>query len=70
MSKQSNFREPHFHMPKNAPYSTFHIPTGRVTFEDIALFCMDSFNVKPARPGAKEVIQGHRDTHKEWRTWH
>ena len=69
-SKRSDFREPHFHMPKSAPYGRFHVPTGRVTFEDVALFCMDSFDVVPVRNDARKVIEKHRDTHKTWRSWH
>lgn len=60
---------PHFHMPKGMPFSSCHIPTGRVSLEDVVLFVFDELGVPPALQHGREIVEQVRDTHKKHRGW-
>lgn len=63
---------PHAHLPFAAPYSSkLHVPTGRVTFEDVVEFIIDELGVPPT-PGHEhwsEIVEGTRGRHIAYRSW-
>lgn len=68
-SNRSNVDYPHVHVPKDAPFSTKHVPTGRVSLEDVLLFGIEELGVTPDLPNAREIIEEARATHKRHRAW-
>lgn len=69
-SPRSPIRYPHMHIPPGTYLSTKHFPTGRVAFEDIALFVIDELGARADNPEAREIIASHRTAHAENRSWH
>lgn len=68
-SKSSRVKYPHVHVPQGSPYSTRHVPTGRITLEDVILFGFDELGVGPSVPEAVRIITEVRDKHKLHRGW-
>lgn len=69
-SRRSPVTYPHFHTPPGIYLSKRHFPTGRVAFEDIALFALDELGLSTDNPDAREKIASHRALHAENRSWH
>jgi len=69
-SKQSRITYPHVHVPSASRFNTRHIPTGRVSLEDIILFGFDDLGVNQAHPDAHKTVTEVRDRHKKYQTWH
>jgi hypothetical protein len=68
-SKRSHITYPHLHVPSALDFKTRHIPTGRVSLEDVILFGFDELNVTPAFDTAPEIVAEVRDRHKKYRSW-
>ncbi|MGB6058528.1 MAG: hypothetical protein WBF71_09700 [Microthrixaceae bacterium] len=66
---------PHLHLPKalrrDDPWSIAksHVPTGRVAFEDIALYLIEELGVSPTRDGYRAQLSDSRDLHALHRSW-
>ena len=46
-----------------------HLPTGRVSFEEVILLLLAEFDVKPAREDFGEVLADSRARFETFRTW-
>lgn len=46
-----------------------HFPTGRVAFEQVALFLVVELGVQPARPDYQKVLDTCLGRFARWRTW-
>ncbi len=46
-----------------------HLPTGRISFEEVALVAIECFDVKPQRADWQEVLAETREKYERWRTW-
>lgn len=68
-SKRSPVGYAHFHIVKGAPYGKKHIPTGRVSVEDILMFAVAELGAEYAYPTAGDVLAEIRDLHKKYRAW-
>jgi hypothetical protein len=69
-SRRSQVVYPHVHVPSAATFSTKHIPTGRVSLEDVILFGFAELGVPPANTNAEKIVAEVRDRHKQYRSWH
>jgi hypothetical protein len=69
-SKQSHITYPHLHVPSALKFKTRHIPTGRVSLEDVILFGFDDLKVPPAHDDARRIVTEVRERHKQYRSWH
>jgi hypothetical protein len=50
--------------------SKMHLPTGRVSFEEVIRFLIDDLDVIPARPGDWEaLVRDSEDRFRAFRTW-
>ena len=68
---RSRVKTPHLHLPAGAPYSqSVHVPTGRITFEDVVRFLIEELGVRPAHDDWSDVLNEQRDLHVAHRTWH
>lgn len=47
----------------------YHIPTGRVAFEDVLRLAMNEFGVEAQRPDWDNVIGQTQAKFEQWRTW-
>lgn len=47
-----------------------HLPTGRITLEEIVVYLIDEVKVVPARADWRDVVKGSLRNHRDWRTWH
>lgn len=68
-SRRSRVSYPHLHVPSAESFSTKHVPTGRVSLEDVVMFGFDELNVTPAHATARAVVEEVRSTHKQYRSW-
>jgi hypothetical protein len=68
-SRQSRIVYPHLHVPSALSHKTRHIPTGRVTLEDVVLFGFDELGVTPAHENAVSIVNETRELHKRHRSW-
>lgn len=68
----SEFLGPHLHIGSGAgvpPWlSKCHLPSGRVSFEQIVLLAIEGFGVKPLRSDYREVLQASHDRFTRYRT--
>ena len=46
-----------------------HIPTGRVSLEDVIWLAIRDFGVEPQRDDWQEVLSETRERFEQWRTW-
>lgn len=70
VSRRSKVPYPHVHIPKGAPFCNSHVPTGRMSLEDVVLFGLDDLAVKPTVPTGRQIVIDIRDRHKANRGWH
>ena len=68
-SKRSRVTYPHIHVPSAGRYRTRHIPTGRISLEDVVLFGIDDLGVAGTYPTAREVVSEVHARHRIDRTW-
>jgi hypothetical protein len=68
-SKQSKVAYPHLHVPSALSHKSKHIPTGRISLEDVVLFGFDELGVTSAIENAVEIVNEARDLHKRQRSW-
>jgi hypothetical protein len=68
-SSKSPVDWPHYHPPAGSPYSSAHIPTGRLALEDLLVFAIRELDVRPARNDALEVLAVIAEKHKAHRSW-
>lgn len=68
-SKRSPITYPHVHVPAALEFRTRHIPTGRVSLEDVVVFGFVELGVPPAHDNARAVVQEVMDKHKQHRSW-
>ena len=69
-SKQSKVVYPHLHVPSALSHKSKHIPTGRLSLEDIVMFGFDELGVIPTVENALAIVNETRDLHKQHRSWH
>lgn len=60
---------PHVHV-YDTPQERLHIPTGRVTIEDVFLFAVQEFGVKTRDTDGIAAIEATRGRHVDHRSWH
>jgi hypothetical protein len=64
---------PHIHVRADhalvGPLSKLHVPTGRVSFEEVVLFLVDELGVVPARDDWREIVSESFERFKTFRTW-
>lgn len=68
-SKRSKIAYPHVHPPSGSPFSTHHVPTGRMCLEDVILYGFDDLGIQPAYPNGRQIVLEVRDRHKLHRGW-
>lgn len=68
-SRRSKITYPHVHVPSAAAFSTRHIPTGRVSIEDVIMFGFDDLGVTPSHEQAMAIVEANRSRHKQYRSW-
>lgn len=68
-SRRSPVSYPHVHVPAASQFKTRHIPTGRMSLEDVILFGFADLGVEPAHPDAQQIVTEIRTRHKQYRTW-
>lgn len=66
--------DPHVHVRLDHPQldvtlSKLHIPTARVSFEEVIRFLVADFHVEPARDDWQEIVGESETRFKAWRTW-
>lgn len=72
----AKFSDPHLHIEPGGASGLdpglwrAHIPTARVTLEDILMFMIRDLGVTPRCTNWREIIEPIRETHVEKRTWH
>jgi hypothetical protein len=68
----SDFLGPHLHIGSGAGVPPWlakcHLPSGRVSFEQIVLLAIEGFGVKPLRADYREVLQASHDRFTRYRT--
>jgi hypothetical protein len=65
---------PHMHVRSNVqigprPLRKYHLPTGRVSLEEVLRQALSELKVKPARPNWREVLDETQSKYEEYRTW-
>lgn len=68
-SRRSQVTYPHLHVPSALEFKTRHLPTGRVSLEDVILFGFDDLGIAPAHGDARRIVTEIRDRHKLFRSW-
>lgn len=46
-----------------------HLPTARISFEEVLLFLIEECAVIPADPGWRKVLEDNQQRHERYRTW-
>lgn len=69
-SRRSKVGYPHLHVRSASEFPTRHLPTGRVSIEDVILFAFDELDVQPTHGNARRIVTEIRDRHKLFRSWH
>jgi hypothetical protein len=49
--------------------SKLHIPTGRVSFEEVVRFLVEELRVVPIRADWREIVADSEVRFREYRTW-
>lgn len=65
---------PHLHIERGIGASLgevhkYHIPTGRVSFEDVLKLAIREFKVEPQRDDWPEILHATQAAFEAWRTW-
>jgi hypothetical protein len=65
---------PHVHVRVEQPLlgttlSKLHIPSGRVSFEEVIRFLIDDFHVEPARDDWRGIVEDSETRFRKFRTW-
>jgi hypothetical protein len=66
--------DPHVHVRVDHAHldvtlSKLHIPTGRVSFEEVIRFLIMDLHIEPARDDWKKIVGESETRFKKWRTW-
>lgn len=69
-SRRSKVSYPHLHVRSASEFPTKHLPTGRVSIEDVNFFAFDELGVQPTHEDARRIVTEIRDRHKLFRSWH
>lgn len=67
---RSRYVHPHLHLPEGAPYSKVHVPSGRITFEDVVEFMICELRVEPTHESWQSALDEVRQRHVQYRSWH
>ena len=70
----SAFSFPHLHIESGiganlGEIHKYHIPTGRVAFEDVLRLAVMEFGVEPCRPDWPDIIGETQARFEQWNTW-
>lgn len=76
--RPGSYQQPHLHVSSKLTTSVSHlgvalgrhIPTGRVTLEEVVQYLVDEMGVRANRPDWLEVLTLGLGNHRAWRTWH
>ena len=73
-SQGSAYNFPHLHIGTGIGASLsdvhkYHVPTGRIAFEDVLRFAIRDLDVQPVRDAWEEVFDETRGRFETWRTW-
>lgn len=68
-STRSRVAYPHVHLPPGTPYASYHVPTGRVSLEEVILFGFTDLDVEPAVADGQRIVEDAMSTHKQYRAW-
>ena len=68
-SRRSPITYPHLHVPSASMYPTRHIPTGRVSIEDVIAFAIRELGAVPTDDGAMGRLQANAEVHRQFRSW-
>lgn len=65
---------PHMHLGPEAAVghqllAQSHLPTGRISMEDVLRLAITDFHVEPNRPDWEDVLAGTQAAYFTWRTW-
>ena len=47
-----------------------HVPTGRISLEEVLRFAITALDVKPLRPDWADILGHNQRAFERWRTWH
>lgn len=72
--ERQKVRRPHLHLDQGAGVGRqdlhrTHIPTGRVSIEDVIRFAITELGVEPLRDDWEQVLESAQSVHETWRTW-
>ena len=56
-------------MHGDRPLRRLHIPTGRISFEEVILFLFDEFGIAANRPDHEDVLADSRQRFEAFRSW-
>lgn len=73
-SGRSSEKYPHLHFGKAAQVGfqqlqNCHIPTGRISLEEVLRFAITQLHAKPRTPRWDEILASSQTTYERWRTW-
>lgn len=64
----------HLHVPTSIPpiidFHKKHLPTGRVSIEQILRLTVEEFGVRPIRKDWGKILSDAQGQFEKWRTWH
>ena len=59
---------PHLHLYQ-AEVSKCHLPTNRVSLEEVLRMAIIDLGAKPIRDDWEDILKASQDAHEQWRTW-
>jgi hypothetical protein len=65
---QSRWRGPHLHVSEGR-MAGFHLPSGRVSLEELLRLLLAEVGVRPLRPDWQAVLDETEDAFRRYRTW-
>jgi hypothetical protein len=73
-SGRSHVTWPHLHLGAGAhverhDLSAAHLPTGRISIEEMLRLAIDELGVEPLRADWRDVMDTSQVAHEKWRTW-
>jgi len=71
--EKSPFRSPHLHLGESLRgpnlHHKAHLPTGRVSLEEVLKLAVYSFNVEPIRGDWEKILNRTQERHEAFRSW-
>jgi hypothetical protein len=65
---QSHITEPHLHV-HCGPLESTHLPTGRISLEDLLIYLIDEMRARPVRDNWRDVLKQTREAFKKNKSW-